>query len=46
MLHSFRGGSSDGERPARSLIDLNDTLYGTTAYGGANKDGTVFALTP
>jgi uncharacterized repeat protein (TIGR03803 family) len=43
-LHSFSG--SDGSGPMASLIDVNGTLYGTTAYGGAHHGGTVFALTP
>ena len=51
MLHSF-GGGTDGWGPAASLIDVNGTLYGTTAYGGAYRNstnglgfGTVFTIT-
>jgi uncharacterized repeat protein (TIGR03803 family) len=43
VLYSFKGGK-DGEFPWASLIDVNGTLYGTTAYGGANDDGTVFSV--
>ncbi|MGB6522944.1 MAG: choice-of-anchor tandem repeat GloVer-containing protein, partial [Candidatus Cybelea sp.] len=46
MLHSFAGGSGDGEEPNAGLININGTLYGTTAFGGANGDGTVFSLAP
>jgi hypothetical protein len=34
VLHSF-GGGSDGQDPYANLIDVNGTLYGTTAMGGA-----------
>ena len=46
MLHSFAGGSADGEYPVASLIDVDGTLYGTTREGGTDDDGTVFALDP
>jgi uncharacterized repeat protein (TIGR03803 family) len=51
VLHTF-GGSPDGSTPYAGLIDVNGTLYGTTAGGGAARCrvyggcGTVFALTP
>jgi uncharacterized repeat protein (TIGR03803 family) len=49
VLHSF-GGSPDGSSPYAGLIDVNGTLYGTTAGGGGlgceGGCGTVFALTP
>jgi uncharacterized repeat protein (TIGR03803 family) len=49
ILHSF-GGSGDGEGPNAALINVNGTLYGTTAFGGnntcaENSCGTVFAIT-
>jgi uncharacterized repeat protein (TIGR03803 family) len=50
VLYSF-GGGSDGERPQQSLIDVNGTLYGTTASGGGPGCksfygcGTVFSVT-
>ena len=43
VLHSF-GYGSDGATPQAGLIDVNGTLYGTTSAGGANGNGTVFAL--
>ncbi len=52
VLHEFGRGSDKGEYPYASLIDVNGTLYGTTAGGGAHTGchfggcGTVFALTP
>ncbi|HUI43975.1 MAG TPA: choice-of-anchor tandem repeat GloVer-containing protein, partial [Terriglobia bacterium] len=44
-LHSFH--RSDGGYPQESLVQANDgNLYGTSWYGGANYDGTVFKITP
>ncbi|MGB7769683.1 MAG: choice-of-anchor tandem repeat GloVer-containing protein [Verrucomicrobiia bacterium] len=44
-LYSFTGGS-DGSFPSAELIQAGDgNLYGTTAYGGTNSDGTVFEIT-
>lgn len=45
MLHSF-GKGTDGGDPSAALINVGDTLYGTTTLGGANSLGTVFSLTP
>ena len=46
ILHVFRGGN-DGARPMSSLVmDARGALYGTTRFGGAANNGTVFALTP
>jgi uncharacterized repeat protein (TIGR03803 family) len=42
VLFSFDG--SDGAEPAASLIDVNGTFYGTTAYGGTHDEGTVFSI--
>jgi uncharacterized repeat protein (TIGR03803 family) len=45
-LHAF-AGDSDGATAYGSLLQLADgNLYGTTAYGGAYNDGTVFRITP
>ena len=45
-LYDFTGGS-DGATPYGGLIiDASGNLYGTTAFGGAGRGGTVFALTP
>lgn len=35
---------TDGGTPAASLIHVNDTLYGTTEYGGAHGFGTLFSI--
>jgi uncharacterized repeat protein (TIGR03803 family) len=47
VLYNFRG-SPDGQKPLAGLIDVNGTLYGTTAEGGAHfpRTGTVFSLNP
>lgn len=45
VLHSF-GSGSDGTMPYAALINVNGMLYGTTSYGGANDQGTVFAIDP
>ncbi|MCX6915063.1 MAG: immunoglobulin domain-containing protein, partial [Verrucomicrobia bacterium] len=45
-LYSFAGGT-DGSYPAAALLQGRDgNFYGTTAYGGAYGDGTVFRMTP
>ena len=42
-LVNFTGGN--GSHPKGSLIlDANGNLFGTTAIGGANNDGTVFEI--
>src|SRR5580692_623296 len=43
VLHSFAGGSGDGAKPFAALLNVNDTLYGTTYVGG--RGGTVFSIT-
>ena len=46
IVHSFQGsGSGDGDTPLSELVLGGDgNYYGTTEYGGANNDGTVFSL--
>src|SRR6266568_2751126 len=45
-LYSFTGGS-DGRGPAAALLQGSDgNFYGTTAYGGAYDDGTIFRVAP
>lgn len=45
VLHSFAGSPSDGQAPDESsLLNVGGTLYGTTVNGGANGDGTVYAI--
>jgi uncharacterized repeat protein (TIGR03803 family) len=47
ILHTFAGGTADGQNPQTALIvDGNGNLYGTTETGGANNEGTVFELAP
>jgi uncharacterized repeat protein (TIGR03803 family) len=48
VLYSFRGGT-DGVDPISGVIDVNGTLYGTTAWGGSKNCrgagcGTVYSL--
>jgi uncharacterized repeat protein (TIGR03803 family) len=46
VLYAFAGGT-DGDGPGSGVVaDSRGALYGTTEYGGANSDGTVFKLTP
>ena len=46
VLHSFTGGP-DGKGPQAGLVmDNKGKLFGTTVFGGANGDGTVFKVTP
>jgi uncharacterized repeat protein (TIGR03803 family) len=46
-LHSFDGGTPDGEGPQAALVrDSSGNLYGTTTYGGnSSNSGTVFKIT-
>jgi uncharacterized repeat protein (TIGR03803 family) len=45
-LHSFT--YTDGDHPNGGTLvqDADGEFYGTTTYGGANKQGTVFRITP
>jgi uncharacterized repeat protein (TIGR03803 family) len=44
VLYNFTGGA-DGNYPQAGVIRSHEgTLYGTTAWGGSNNDGTVFKL--
>jgi uncharacterized repeat protein (TIGR03803 family) len=48
-LYNFcsQSGCTDGSTPYAGLIQATDgNFYGTTIYGGANSDGTVFKVTP
>ncbi len=45
ILHSFAGGTKDGEIPRGGLVmDSKGNFYGVTQAGGTNDDGTVFKL--
>ena len=37
---------TDGYEPQGTLIQAHGNFYGTTFYGGANNEGTVFKVTP
>lgn len=43
ILYNFTN-ISDGYYPQAKLVLNNDTLYGTTRYGGSSGAGTVFAI--
>ncbi len=44
LVHSFTGGSADGENPYGSLIQFGSTLYGMTTSGGSAATGTIFSI--
>ena len=45
MLHIFAGPPSDGQYPLAPLVrDSAGNIYGTTALGGSDGDGTVFKI--
>ena len=48
VLFSFQGyyGTTGGSPLAGVIFDPLGNLYGATVFGGENKDGTVFELTP
>lgn len=45
-LYSFQGGTDGAEPLAGVTFGSDGTLYGTTARGGSNDQGTVFNLRP
>jgi len=45
IAYAFQGGA-DGFDPESGLIAVGGTLYGTTASGGTDDNGTVFSITP
>lgn len=45
VLHAFSGGSDGGQPFAGVVFDQAGKLYGTTQFGGAHAQGTVFRLT-
>ena len=48
VIHSFKGGSTDGAEPEAglSLAPKTGVLYGTTYAGGTSGFGTVFEVAP
>lgn len=46
IVHNFGGTSTDGSGPANMTLvkDNHGNLYGTTAFGGAHGEGTVFKI--
>jgi uncharacterized repeat protein (TIGR03803 family) len=46
VLWSFSGGADGSDPMAGMIIDKKGNLYGTTVFGGANGDGTVFEVAP
>jgi uncharacterized repeat protein (TIGR03803 family) len=45
LLHSFAGGTTDGNAPYGGLLlDSAGNLFGTTGVGGANDTGVVFKI--
>ena len=45
VLYNFAGGTSDGWLPEGLCLDsVNNILYGTTEFGGANNRGAAFSL--
>jgi uncharacterized repeat protein (TIGR03803 family) len=45
-LYNFGDNKGDGAAPAAGVIAYRNALYGTTDGGGANKQGTIFRVTP
>lgn len=44
LLHSFAGGTNDGNQPRDALTLSGSTLYGMTSGGGSSDKGTVFRM--
>ena len=43
VLHSFQGGTADGEEPLGSPVLVGSTLYGMTPFDGASGGGIIFS---
>lgn len=43
-LHAFCGYPTDGDEPTYLIQDTDGSFFGTTFYGGAHANGTVFHL--
>ena len=46
VLYSFGGGLSGGEPTAALVLGADGNFYGTTQFGGAYNEGTLFQVTP
>src|ERR1035441_3768104 len=44
ILHNFGSFYRDGDAPLTDLVLNSNTLYGTTASGGTNYNGTIFKI--
>jgi uncharacterized repeat protein (TIGR03803 family) len=44
VIYSFRDYSGDATYPASTLVFWKNKLYGTSAGGGTNNEGTVFSV--
>ena len=44
VLYSFGSFSGDGANPAAGLLAMNGNFYGSTTFGGADNDGTIFEV--
>lgn len=44
VLHGFTGSPNDGSAPISQLTKAGKDFYGVTGAGGANGNGTVFAI--
>jgi uncharacterized repeat protein (TIGR03803 family) len=44
ILHTFTGGSGDGQEPRSALTSFGGGVFGTTKVGGASNLGTVFRV--
>jgi uncharacterized repeat protein (TIGR03803 family) len=46
VLHEFAGAPGDGADPSSEVtLGKSGNIYGTTVYGGANNEGTIFEIT-
>ena len=41
-MHSFAGGTTDGDAPSGALVQIGSSLFGTAEVGGSFGDGTIF----
>jgi uncharacterized repeat protein (TIGR03803 family) len=44
VLHTFKGGATDGAYPSSGLTLYKGSVYGTAALGGANNKGVLFKI--